>query len=144
MPRRRIYTLKITKLFKEEEMRKIAKSSTAAWLRQAFGLAVLFLLLLPTSSWAHGFAGQRFFPTTFQVDDPFISDEFSILINRAKGPDATTTEIDIDYSKRIVPNFGLEFHEAYLHQRASDGSSANGWDNLGYRGEMAVSYECAP
>jgi hypothetical protein len=30
-----------------------------------------------------------------------------------------------------VPNFGLEFHEAYLHQRASDGSSANGWDNLG-------------
>jgi hypothetical protein len=42
-----------------------------------------------------------------------------------------TTEIDIDYSKRIVPNFGLEFHEAYLHQRASDGSSANGWDNLG-------------
>ncbi len=95
-------------------------------------LCVLSLIvLLPVSSWAHGFAGQRFFPTTFQVDDPFISDEFSILFNRMKGPDAKTTEIDIDYSKRIVPNFGLEFHEAYLHQRASDGSSANGWDNLG-------------
>ncbi len=112
-------------------MRNITKGSTAVWWRRTFGLVLLFLLLLPASSWAHGFAGQRFFPTTFQVDDPFISDEFSILLNRAKGPDAKTTEIDIDYSKRIVPNFGLEFHEAYLHQRASDGSSANGWDNLG-------------
>lgn len=93
---------------------------------------------MPTFSWAHGFAGQRFFPTTFQVDDPFISDEFSILINRVKGPDAKTTEIDIDYSKRIVPNFGLEFHEAYLHLRANDGSSANGWDNLGIGAKWQV------
>jgi hypothetical protein len=107
------------------------RNSLAIWLRQPFGLVLAIILFLPASSWAHGFAGQRFFPTTFQVDDPFISDEFSILINRVKGTDAKTTEIDIDYSKRIVPNFGLEFHEAYLHQRASDGSSANGWDNLG-------------
>ena len=107
------------------------KGPDAAWLRRAFFFVLLFMLSVPASSWAHGFAGQRFFPTTFQVDDPFISDEFSILINRSKGPDAKTTEIDIDYSKRILPNFGLEFHEAYLHQRARDGSSANGWDNLG-------------
>jgi hypothetical protein len=99
------------------------------WL--SVGLSISLILLTPVSSSAHGFAGKRFFPTTFQVDDPFISDEFSILINRVKGPDAKTTEIDIDYSKRIVPNFGLEFHEAYLHNRADDGSSANGWDNLG-------------
>ncbi len=95
------------------------------------GISLALVLLIPVSSWAHGFAGQRFFPTTFQVDDPFISDEFSVLIDRIKGADAKTTEIDIDYSKRIVPNFGLEFHEAYLHLRADDGSSANGWDNLG-------------
>lgn len=101
------------------------------WLGRVFVPALFFILVMPVSSSAHGFAGQRFFPTTFQVDDPFISDEFSILINRLKGPDAKTTEIDIDYSKRILPNFGLEFHEAYLHQRASDGSSSNGWDNLG-------------
>ena len=107
------------------------KGPDAAWLGQAFCFVMLFMLSVPASSWAHGFAGQRFFPTTFRVDDPFISDEFSILINRSKGPDAKTTEIDIDYSKRILPNFGLEFHEAYLHQRARDGSSANGWDNLG-------------
>ncbi len=116
--------------YREVKMRSAA-DSTAFGLSLALGLVLLLGLVMPASSWAHGFAGQRFFPTTFQVDDPFISDEFSILMNRAKAQDAKTTEIDIDYSKRIVPNFGLEFHEAYLHQRANDGSSANGWDNLG-------------
>src|SRR5512139_206101 len=112
-------------------MRKVTRDSVEMFLRKALCFSLFFILLLPVSSWAHGFAGQRFFPTTFQVDDPFISDEFSILINHMKGPDAKTTEIDIDYSKRLLPNFGLEFHEAYLHQKASDCSSANGWDNLG-------------
>jgi hypothetical protein len=105
--------------------------NSTEWTRQVFGLALAIILFMPVSSWAHGFAGKRFFPTTFQVDDPFISDEFSILINSAKGPDAKTTEIDIDYSKRIIPNFGLEFHEANLHQEFNEGGSANGWDNLG-------------
>lgn len=107
------------------------RSIFATWLWLSVCLSISLILLTPVTSSAHGFAGKRFFPTTFQVDDPFISDEFSILINRVKGTDAKTTEIDIDYSKRIVPNFGLEFHEAYLHTRADDGSSANGWDNLG-------------
>jgi hypothetical protein len=97
----------------------------------AFLLILSTLLLMPASSWAHGFAGKRFFPTTFQVDDPFISDEFSILINNSKpGPSANSTEINFDYSKRIVPNFGLEFHEAYQHITSPDGD-ANGWENTG-------------
>ena len=84
----------------------------------AVGLALSFIMVMPAHSWAHGIAGKRFFPTTFQVDDPFISDEFSILINHIKQPGDEpnkATEINIDYSKRILPNFGLEFHEAYLH-----------------------------
>jgi len=108
--------------------------STAAFLRRVFGLALLLILLIPASSWAHGFAGQRFFPTTFQVDDPFISDEFSILINSVKqaGDEPNKlTSIEIDYSKRIIPNFGLEFSEAYQHLGSNGDGSANGWDNLG-------------
>jgi len=111
-----------------------AKSLAAVRLRRTLGLCLLLVLLMPVSSWAHGFAGQRFFPTTFQVDDPFISDEFSILINRAKqagDQPNMLTEIDIDYSKRIIPNFGLEFHEAYLHLGSDGDGAANGWDNLG-------------
>ena len=112
-------------------MKSSREGLAAVWMWRTLGFVLAGILLLPVSSWAHGFAGKRFFPTTFQVDDPFISDEFSVLINRVKGPDAMTTEFDIDYSKRIVPNFGLEFHEANVHLRADDGSTANGWDNLG-------------
>jgi hypothetical protein len=115
-------------------MRNFVKYSTAAGLRKTMGLVLFFLLLLPAASWAHGFAGQRFFPTTFQVDDPFISDEFSVLLNRAKqaGDEPNKlTEIDIDYSKRIWPHFGLEFHEANIHLGSNGDGSANGWDNLG-------------
>ncbi len=104
-------------------------------MKTLFSSAVMALVVLsPVCAWAHGFAGQRFFPTTFQVDDPFISDEFSILINRANlsGDEPNRlTEIDIDYSKRILPNFGLEFHEANIHLGSNEDGSANGWDNLG-------------
>jgi hypothetical protein len=68
------------------------------------------------------------------VDDPFIGDEFSVLIHHSKqsgDPSSRETDINIDYSKRIFPNFGLEFHEAYIHQKFSDDTSAHGWDNLG-------------
>ncbi|MDA8085754.1 MAG: hypothetical protein M0Z75_03555 [Nitrospiraceae bacterium] len=94
-------------------------------------LSVLSGLLIPADCRAHGFAGKRFFPTTFQVDDPFISDEFSVLVNNSKpaGPSANSTEINIDYSKRIAPRFGLEFHDAYQHITSASGD-ANGWENF--------------
>ncbi len=110
------------------------RTPTVRRLWETAGVALFLILILPVSSWAHGFAGQRFFPTTFQVDDPFISDEFSVLINRfnqaGDGPNRLT-EIDIDYSKRILPNFGLEFHEGQIHLGSEGDGSANGWDNLG-------------
>ena len=42
-------------------------------------LIVLWLLIASAPTMAHGFAAKRFFPTTFTVEDPFVSDEFSIL-----------------------------------------------------------------
>jgi len=103
-------------------------------LLSALVFAVSFIFLVPDMASAHGIAGNRFFPTTFAVDDPFISDEFSILIhhNRQSGdPASKETDINIDVSKRLIPNFGFEFHEAYIHQKFDDGSSIHGWDNLG-------------
>lgn len=102
-------------------------------LRAAFAFLSLFVLVLaaPAHSWAHGFAGKRFFPTTFRVDDPFISDEFSVLLSRINGPDAKTSETDIDFSKRVLPEFGFEFHAPYVHERTAEGSLVTGWDNLG-------------
>jgi hypothetical protein len=110
------------------------RSISVAWLWLSVCLSMLLILLMPVSSFAHGLAGKRFFPTTFQVDDPFISDEFSVLIDHVKqsgGEPNKLTEMDIDYSKRILPHFGLEFHEAYVHLGSNGDGSANGWDNLG-------------
>lgn len=99
-----------------------------------FSVVIMTVVVVPALSFAHGIAGKRFFPTTFAVDDPFISDEFSILINHIKQPGDEpnkATELNIDLSKRIFPNFGLEFHEAYLHLGSDGDGSTNGWENLG-------------
>ncbi len=100
-------------------------------------IALLFVLLIPASSWAHGFAGKRFFPTMFQVDDPFVSDEFSILFNHIKEPDARNTEVEIEYSKRIIPNLGITIGESYRHQDFEGDGSASGFGNL----ELGVKYQ---
>lgn len=101
------------------------------------GFVLSCMLTTPLSAWAHGFAGKRFFPTTFKVDDPFVSDEFSILFSNLKEPDAKTTEIGIDYSKRIIPNLGISIGESYLHQEFTDGGSASGFGNL----ELGAKYQ---
>ncbi len=59
--------------------------STIYWLYLALRFVLnIVVVIIPLTSYAHGVAGQRFFPTTFAVDDPFISDEFSVLYNSIK------------------------------------------------------------
>ena len=100
------------------------------------GLAWLLLLGLPTWSWAHGFAGQRFFPTTLAVDDPFVSDELSFLLSHTKEPrqgeepPTGSTEFSVDYTKRITPRLGLSLSGSYLHLNPEEGSTENGFGNL--------------
>jgi hypothetical protein len=98
-----------------------------------FGL-IMIIAGIPASSFAHGVAGQRFFPTTFAVDDPFVSDEFSLLYHSIKANDETgepkTSELNVAYSKRIVPNFGIEVAESYVRQQPQDESTISGYGNL--------------
>ena len=108
-----------------------------------FGLALTFILLMPASSWAHGFAGKRFFPTTFQVEDPFVSDEFSILFNHIKepaegeNPASRTTSSSMEYSKRLTQHLGVSVGEEYRHLSFSGDGSENGFGNL----ELGVKYQ---
>ncbi|HYA21469.1 MAG TPA: hypothetical protein VEG25_12620 [Burkholderiales bacterium] len=89
------------------------------------------LILVGTSqAWPHGFAGKRFFPATLAVDDPFISDELSLEMNHIREPDQVSNEFSVAYSKRITPDFGFEFSEAYQHLEPNQGGSKNGFDNL--------------
>jgi hypothetical protein len=105
------------------------------------GLPAAFVLaltvLLPAASWAHGVVGKRLFPTTFQVDDPFVSDEFSVLFNHIKDPDAKSTDIDVEVSKRITPGFGLSVGDSFRHQEPLEGERTNGPGNL----ELGAKYQ---
>jgi hypothetical protein len=120
------------------------RRSTIFWSCRAFCFVLsIAIALIPAISFAHGVAGQRFFPTTFAVDDPFISDEFSVLYNSIKmndeegGPQIQTSSLDVGYSKRILPNFGIEVGEGYQRLRTDGDGTVNGFGNL----EVNVKYQ---
>ncbi len=97
---------------------------------------VTALAITPATSLAHGIAGQRFFPTTFAVDDPFVSDEFSLLYGRmrmvgdAGGPAIDADSLSIELSKRITPLFGITLAETYQNLHTLGDGTARGWGNL--------------
>jgi hypothetical protein len=105
------------------------------------GRALRFAILIglaafPPAASAHGAAGQRFFPTTFAVDDPFINDEFSVLFHTAEmngeaaGPGVRTTSLNVGLSKRILPGFGLELNVPYLWLHTEGDGTGSGFGNL--------------
>src|SRR5215471_3242514 len=101
------------------------------------------LLLWPTWSWAHGFAGQRFFPTTLAIDDPFVSDELSFLVRHIKEPGqgeepaTVSTEIAAEYTKRLTPRLGLSLGGTFRHLAPDEGDTDNGFGNL----EVGAKYQ---
>jgi len=101
-------------------------------------LPLLMIVFLPVTSWAHGFAGKRFFPTTLSVEDPFVSDELSFLFNHIKEDSVTKrTSIGLDYSKRITPNLGISIGSEYQNIDVAHEGSESGFGNL----ELGIKYQ---
>ncbi len=98
--------------------------------------ACLLLLRLPTWSWAHRCAGQRFFLTTLAINVPFVSDELSFLVRHIKEPGkgneppTVSTEINAEYSKRITTRLGISLGGAFQHLAPDGGPTAHGLQNL--------------
>ncbi|HMK44071.1 MAG TPA: hypothetical protein VK445_08040 [Dissulfurispiraceae bacterium] len=106
-------------------------------------IVVSFIGLLPETSDAHGIAGKRFFPTTFAVDDPFVSDEFSLLIDHRKmpgdgeSPSFLSTTFSTELSKRITPAFGISVGESWQRIKPDGGPATTGFNNL----ELSMKYQ---
>jgi hypothetical protein len=89
-----------------------------------------------TTCWAHGFAGQRFFPATLTIDDPFVADEGDILFGHSRtsngnGGDVTTNSTSLEFAKRITSDFGLSLATEYDNLQFSNGDpSQRGYNNL--------------
>jgi hypothetical protein len=98
--------------------------------------ALTSALIAPTACWAHGFAGQRFFPATLTIDDPFVADEGDILFGHSvtpndSGGNVTTNSTSLEFAKRITSNFGLSLATEYDNLQFSNGDpSQRGFNNL--------------
>src|ERR1700757_2506945 len=87
---------------------------------RSLSLLLLSISALTTESFAHGFAGKRFFPATLVTDGPFVADELSLPTVSyprfgAGGdePASKETAISVDWTKRITENFGIGFGASY-------------------------------
>ena len=102
------------------------------------------LALVPLGAWAHGFAGKRFFPSTLAIEDPFVNDEFSLIVAHIKEPGegdeppTLATEIEAEYAKTIFPSFAIALGGSYNHlDPDGDEEDRNGPGNL----EVGAKYQ---
>ncbi len=103
----------------------------------------LFLLSMPVNSWAHGFAGKRFFPTTISIEDPFVADELSFIFNYLKEsgegdePPVDAFELPVEYTKRITPHIGISVGDDFRRLDPVGEGSEYGFGNL----EVGAKYQ---
>lgn len=114
------------------------QSLTRAWYTLQL-VALISILLVGVGSdtaYAHGTVGKRFFPTTFAIEDPFVSDEFSLLFGfveePAEGgePAVKESELEVEFSKRITDRFALSFGAGLVHLDPDGASSNTGFSNV--------------
>jgi hypothetical protein len=95
------------------------------------------------SASAHGLIGQRFFPATLAIDDPFVADELSLptilhIRNRGSEDDPPTlqTSLSGELSKRLSPDLGFSLGGTYTLLDPLPGTSTRGFDNM----EVSLKY----
>jgi len=105
-----------------------------------------FLLsgLTPAVTWAHGVIGNRFFPSTLVIEDPFANDELSLLggyikepSEEADEPSARVRSLEAEYAKTILPNVALSIGDEYTWIDPDGGKTKQGFGNL----ELGVKYQ---
>lgn len=95
---------------------------------------MLSLLCCAPCAWAHGVIGERFFPATLTIDDPFVADELSLptvaTARSSDSPSVRETDYSIDISKRLSRDLGVGAGATYKYFKSDDGSSTQGLDNF--------------
>lgn len=102
-----------------------------------FATSFLMIARAAGTASAHGVVGDRFFPATLAIDDPFVADELSLpTISTLKAPasDSTPsireTDYSLDISKRLSPELGAILTGTYQVFHSDDGSRLTGLDNF--------------
>ena len=120
------------------------RCDTAARRRLVAGTLSALVLVSSVHALAHGFAGERFFPATLAVEDPFVADELSLptfaTIRRpgeGEEPSERETSFEFEFSKRITRDLGVGFGTALVHANPRGLRNHTGFENL----EVALKYQ---
>ena len=93
-------------------------------------------------AYGHGFAGARFFPATLSTDDPFVSDELSLpTVSTIRTPEdggTRETDISMEISKRITPDFAIEIGDSFTALNPHDGRCGEWVRQSGVRREVSA------
>jgi len=103
--------------------------------RARLAIATALMIFPAVDTWAHGFAGSRFFPATIVIDDPFVADELSLPtvsnLKTSTDPSVVQTDISGELSKRITSEFGLSIGYAWTHlDQVGPPHNPNGFQDL--------------
>src|ERR1700704_6499898 len=100
---------------------------------------VLAATTWPHLSFAHGFAGDRFFPATISTDDPFVADELSLptfqAIRQPGAPPTKTFDFSADIALKLAPNLGIQVGDGYILQKSPGSRLRTGFDNVAVGGK---------
>jgi len=96
----------------------------------SFGIAILMalILVLAGTSWAHGIAGNRYFPGTLTFDDPAVADELFLPLYAylehptREGGGATDDAFSLTFLRPLTPSLAVGGDSTWL-RRAHDGFS---------------------
>jgi hypothetical protein len=105
-------------------------------------LIALGMLASVHSAYAHGIAGNRFFPGTLSFDDPAVADE-AILPNFASfkspvdGGNVVDNRFDWSFFRLLTPTLGVGVDSAWVHRNWGN-ALRSGFDvtSLGLKGEV--------
>ena len=113
--------------------------------RIASAFTACTVALIASPVWGHGFVGQRFFPATLAVDDPFVADELALpTFTRRKMPASSEapanmqTDWAVDYAKRITADFGIGIGATYRRIAPEGGDTRRGFDNFALSAKYQV------
>jgi len=100
------------------------------WYAALVAALVFWILITRSAAQAHVVCGDRVFPTTLTMDDPGVSDEFSLpTITLTPTPSTQSNSYGYEWDKTITEDLGFAINGDYISQRSPTQHLA-GWDNL--------------
>jgi hypothetical protein len=111
-----------------------------------FAISVCLFSSFCHTTFAHGIAGDRYFPPTVTVDDPYAADEVHAVLGRTGNIGAGNLNTEAGnvalagFGLEPLPGVGISFDTSYRSPNANFIPSKSGFDNINvtFKKELAI------